>query len=55
MQEKAYADAGYAAVAGIGAARVATSHYSVIVKDTAQMMIASPDLRNACLTELQIQ
>ena len=29
-------------VAGIGAARVATSHYSVIVKDTAQMMIAGP-------------
>ncbi|HTN79420.1 MAG TPA: carboxyl transferase domain-containing protein [Acidimicrobiales bacterium] len=31
-------------VAGIGAARVATSHYSVIVKDTAQMMIAGPAL-----------
>ncbi|MFN0089694.1 MAG: acyl-CoA carboxylase subunit beta [Acidimicrobiales bacterium] len=29
-------------VAGIGAARVATSHYSVIVRDTAQMMIAGP-------------
>ena len=27
-------------VAGIGAARVSTSHYSLIVKDTAQMMIA---------------
>ncbi|MBT3832094.1 MAG: methylmalonyl-CoA carboxyltransferase, partial [Gammaproteobacteria bacterium] len=27
-------------VAGIGAARVSSSHYSVIVKDTAQMMIA---------------
>ncbi|MEM7340710.1 MAG: carboxyl transferase domain-containing protein [Actinomycetota bacterium] len=31
-------------VAGIGAARVATSHYSVIVADTAQMMIAGPAL-----------
>lgn len=31
-------------VAGIGAARVATSHYSVIVRDTAQMMIAGPAL-----------
>ena len=31
-------------VAGIGAARVATSHYSVIVKDSAQMMIAGPAL-----------
>ncbi|MGI9326396.1 MAG: acyl-CoA carboxylase subunit beta [Pseudomonadales bacterium] len=31
-------------VAGIGAARVATSHYSIIVKDTAQMMIAGPAL-----------
>ncbi len=31
-------------VAGIGAARVATSHYSVIVKNTAQMMIAGPAL-----------
>ena len=31
-------------MAGIGAARVATSHYSVIVKDTAQMMIAGPAL-----------
>ena len=31
-------------VAGIGAARVATAHYSVIVKDTAQMMIAGPAL-----------
>ncbi|MDH5737174.1 MAG: methylmalonyl-CoA carboxyltransferase, partial [Gammaproteobacteria bacterium] len=31
-------------VAGIGAARVSTSHYSVIVKDTAQMMIAGPAL-----------
>ena len=29
-------------VAGIGAARVATSHYSVIVRGTAQMMIAGP-------------
>lgn len=31
-------------VAGIGAARVATSHYSVIVRDIAQMMIAGPAL-----------
>ena len=31
-------------VAGIGAARVATSHYSLIVRDTAQMMIAGPAL-----------
>ena len=31
-------------VAGIGAARVSTSHYSVIVKDSAQMMIAGPAL-----------
>ncbi len=31
-------------VAGIGAARVTTSHYSVIVEDTAQMMIAGPAL-----------
>lgn len=31
-------------VAGIGAARVALSHYSVIVADTAQMMIAGPAL-----------
>ena len=31
-------------VAGIGAARIATSHYSVIVADTAQMMIAGPAL-----------
>ncbi len=31
-------------VAGIGAARVTTSHYSVIVKDSAQMMIAGPAL-----------
>jgi acetyl-CoA carboxylase carboxyltransferase component len=31
-------------VAGIGAARVATSHYSVIVRGTAQMMIAGPAL-----------
>ena len=31
-------------VAGIGAARVTTSHYCVIVKDTAQMMIAGPAL-----------
>ncbi len=31
-------------VAGIGAARVATSHYSVIVADSAQMMIAGPAL-----------
>lgn len=31
-------------VAGIGAARVTTSHYSVIVRDTAQMMIAGPAL-----------
>ncbi|HAK53551.1 MAG TPA: methylmalonyl-CoA carboxyltransferase [Gammaproteobacteria bacterium] len=31
-------------VAGIGAARVATAHYSVIVKNTAQMMIAGPAL-----------
>ncbi|MCP3990849.1 MAG: methylmalonyl-CoA carboxyltransferase, partial [Actinomycetia bacterium] len=31
-------------VAGIGAARVAMSHYSVIVEETAQMMIAGPAL-----------
>ena len=31
-------------VAGIGAARVALSHYSVIVAETAQMMIAGPAL-----------
>ena len=31
-------------VAGIGAARVVTSHYSVIVRNTAQMMIAGPAL-----------
>ena len=31
-------------VAGIGAARVALSHYSVIVNDVAQMMIAGPAL-----------
>lgn len=31
-------------VAGIGAARVATSHYSMIVKNSAQMMIAGPAL-----------
>ena len=31
-------------VAGIGAARVATSHYSVIVRNSAQMMIAGPAL-----------
>ena len=31
-------------VAGIGAARVATSHYSMIVRDSAQMMIAGPAL-----------
>jgi acetyl-CoA carboxylase carboxyltransferase component len=31
-------------VAGIGAARVATAHYSVIVAETAQMMIAGPAL-----------
>ncbi|MPY95544.1 MAG: methylmalonyl-CoA carboxyltransferase, partial [Acidimicrobiia bacterium] len=31
-------------VAGIGAARIATSHYSLIVADTAQMMIAGPAL-----------
>ena len=31
-------------VAGIGAARVTTSHYSVIVKHSAQMMIAGPAL-----------
>jgi len=31
-------------VAGLGAARVATSHYSVIVSETAQMMIAGPAL-----------
>ena len=31
-------------VAGIGAARVSTSHYSVIVRGTAQMMIAGPAL-----------
>jgi len=31
-------------VAGIGAARVTTSHYAMIVRDTAQMMIAGPAL-----------
>ena len=31
-------------VAGIGAARVATAHYCVIVRDSAQMMIAGPAL-----------
>ncbi len=31
-------------VAGMGAARATTSHYSVIVRDTAQMMIAGPAL-----------
>lgn len=31
-------------VAGMGAARAATSHYSVIVRETAQMMIAGPAL-----------
>ncbi len=31
-------------VAGIGAARVATSHYSLIVRESAQMMIAGPAL-----------
>jgi len=31
-------------VAGIGAARVATAHYSVIVSETAQMMVAGPAL-----------
>lgn len=31
-------------VAGIGAARVTTAHYSVIVRNTAQMMIAGPAL-----------
>jgi acetyl-CoA carboxylase carboxyltransferase component len=31
-------------VAGMGAARIATSHYSLIVADTAQMMIAGPAL-----------
>ncbi|MBU2646159.1 methylmalonyl-CoA carboxyltransferase [bacterium] len=31
-------------VAGLGAGRVATSHYSVIVSDTAQMMVAGPAL-----------
>ncbi len=31
-------------VAGIGAARVASAHYSVIVAETAQMMIAGPAL-----------
>ena len=33
-------------VAGIGAARVATSHYSIIVRNSAQMMIAGPALVN---------
>lgn len=33
-------------VAGIGAARVATAHYSVIIRDSAQMMIAGPALVN---------
>lgn len=31
-------------VAGIGAARVTTAHYSIIVRETAQMMIAGPAL-----------
>lgn len=31
-------------VAGLGAARVATAHYSVIVRESAQMMIAGPAL-----------
>ncbi len=31
-------------VAGLGAARIVTSHYSLIVRDTAQMMIAGPAL-----------
>lgn len=31
-------------VAGMGAARIATSHYSLIVRDSAQMMIAGPAL-----------
>jgi acetyl-CoA carboxylase carboxyltransferase component len=40
-------------VAGIGAARVVTSHYSVIVRDTAQMMIAGPALvKHAALGEV---
>jgi acetyl-CoA carboxylase carboxyltransferase component len=30
--------------AGLGAARIATSHYSVIVSETAQMMVAGPAL-----------
>lgn len=30
--------------AGLGAARIATCHYSVIVRDTAQMMVAGPAL-----------
>jgi acetyl-CoA carboxylase carboxyltransferase component len=31
-------------VAGLGAARVATSHYSIIVRETSQMMVAGPAL-----------
>ena len=33
-------------VAGLGAARVCTSHYSIVVKDTALMMIAGPSVVN---------
>ena len=33
-------------MAGFGAARVATSHYSVMVKDTSQMFIAGPPVVN---------
>src|SRR5258706_226775 len=31
---------------GLGAARVATSHYSIMVKDTSQMFIAGPPVVN---------
>ena len=33
---------GLGSVAGLGAARVAASHYSVLVRDTAQMFVAGP-------------
>ena len=42
-------------VAGIGAARVATSHYSVIVADTAQMMIAGPGPRRPGLAGRRVE
>ena len=41
-------------VAGVGAARIATSHYSLIVRETAQMMIAGPALvEQASLGDLE--